>query len=75
MTILPLIITKSARHLLHAIREIAHDDMARQASGWINEDARIERTARNSQPIKLDFAVPKKHRLDWIRRTIHQLPH
>jgi len=72
MTILPLLITKASKHLLHVIREIAYDDMARQASGWIPEDARVERTVRNSRPIKLDFAVPKKHRLDWIRRTIHQ---
>ena len=72
MTILPLLITKASKHLLHAIREIAYDEMARQASGWIPEDARVERTTRSSKPIKLDFAVPKKHRLDWIRRTIHQ---
>ena len=75
MTILPLLITKSSKHLLHSIREIAYDDMARQASGWIPESTRRERTARISKPIKLDFAVPKKHRLDWIRRTIHQLPY
>ena len=75
MTLLPLLITNSLKNLLHALREIAYNDMARQASGWIPEDARIERTYRSSQPIKLDFAVPKKHRLDWIRRTIQHLPH
>ncbi len=75
MTVLPLLFTKSAQALIHSIREIAYDDMARQASDWIPEEARIETTVRESQPIKLDFSVPKKHRLAWIRRTIQHLPH
>jgi len=49
--------------------------MAHQASDWIPEEARTESTVRENQPIKLDFAVPKKSRLSWIRRTIQNLPH
>jgi hypothetical protein len=49
--------------------------MARQASGWTPENARIEKAVSNKQPIKLDFEIPKKHRLAWIQRTIHHLPH
>ena len=75
MTILPLLITRAAKHVHHCLREITYDDMARQASGWIPEEARIEKSLRNSQPIKLDFAVPKKHRLAWIGRTMKHLPH
>ena len=75
MTILPLLMTKTAKALFQSLRETAYDDMAHQASDWIPEEARIETTVRESQPIKLDFAVPKKNRLAWIRRTIQHLPH
>jgi hypothetical protein len=67
--------TKVVKHVHHYLREISYDDMARQASGWISDEARIETKGHNCQPIRLDFAVPKKHRLAWIRRTIQQLPH
>jgi len=75
MSILPILISKVTKHLLRTGREIAYDDMSRQASDWIPEEARIEKSVRNSQPIKLDFAVPKKHRLAWIGRTMKYLPH
>jgi hypothetical protein len=75
MTILPLMMTKAAKALFQSLRETTYDDMAHQASDWIPEQARTESTVRESQPIKLDFAVPKKSRLAWIRRTIQHLPH
>jgi hypothetical protein len=75
MTILPLLMTNAAKALFQSLRETTYDDMAHQASDWIPEEARIETTVRESQPIKLDFAVPKKNRLAWIRRTIQHLPH
>jgi len=56
-------------------RVIAYDDMARQASDWIPEELRIERTTKTVKPIALDFDIPKKHRLEWIRRSMHHLPH
>lgn len=75
MTILPLLVSKATKALFQSLRETAYDDMARQASDWIPEELRVESTLRKSQPIKLDFAVPKKHRLAWIRRTMQHLPH
>ena len=75
MTIRPLLMTTAAKALFQSLRETTYDDMAHQASDWIPEEARIETTVRESQPIKLDFAVPKKNRLAWIRRTIQHLPH
>ena len=75
MTIRPLLMTNAAKALFQSLRETTYDDMAHQASDWIPEEARIETTVRESQPIKLDFAVPKKNRLAWIRRTIQHLPH
>ena len=75
MTILPLLMTKSAKALFQTLRETAYVDMARQASDWIPEEARVETTVRQIQPITLDFAIPKKHRLAWISRTIRHLPH
>ncbi len=75
MTILPLMMTKAAKALFQSLRETTYDDMAHQASDWIPEEARTESTARERQPIKLDFAVPKKNRLSWIRRSIQHLPH
>lgn len=74
MTVLPLILASVIKHAHHWLREIAYDDMARQASGWIPDEARVESKICNNQPIKLDFGVPKKHRLNWIHRTIHHLP-
>lgn len=75
MTILPLFTTKTTKALIHNLREIAYGDMARQASGWITEENRIASNTREIKPIKLDFAVPKKHRLAWFRRSIQYLPH
>ena len=74
MTILPLMMTKSAKALFQSLRKTTYDDMAHQASDWIPEEARIESPVREKQPIKLDFAVPKKNRLAWIRRSIQHLP-
>jgi hypothetical protein len=75
MTVLPSILTSAVKHIHHWLREIAYDDMARQASGWVPDEARIEKTVYEKPPIKLDFAVPKNHRIGWIQRTIHHLPH
>ena len=75
MTVLPLLATNAVKALFHSLRETAYNDMSRKASDWIPEEARIESTVRESQPIKLDFAVPKKSRLAWIRRTMQHLPH
>ena len=75
MTILPLMMINAAKALLQCLRETTYGDMAHQASDWIPEEARTESTVRENQPIKLDFAVPKKSRLSWIRRTIQHLPH
>ena len=74
MFTLPAILNSSAKRLYRRIREVAYNDMARQASNWIPENLRIE-TKKSGNPINLDFDVPKKHRLDWIRRTIQHLPH
>ena len=75
MTILPLLMSKTAKSLFRSLRETTYDDMAHQASDWIPEEARTESAVRENQPIKLDFAVPKKSRLAWILRTIQHLPH
>ena len=75
MNILPLMMIKSTKTLFQSLRKATYNDMAHQASDWIPEEARIETTVRESQPIKLDFAVPKKNRLAWIRRTIQHLPY
>ncbi len=75
MTAVPIILTSVTKHLYHWLHEIAHDDMARQASGWISDEARVEQLASCNRPIKLDFSVPKKHRLGWIHRVMHHLPH
>jgi len=75
MTALPIILTRTAKHAYLWLRETAYEDMARQAAGWVPDDARIELKACQKPPIKLDFAVPRKHRLDWIRRTLQHLPH
>jgi hypothetical protein len=75
MTVLIAILTEVAKHLRRWLRAVAYDDMARQASGWVPDEARIEKQAHNKQPIKLDFEIPKQHRLNWSHRTIQQLPH
>ena len=74
MTVLPSILTSTVKYIHHWLREIAYDDMARQASGWVPDEVRIEKTVYENQPIKLDFSVPKNHRIGWIQRTIHHLP-
>ncbi len=75
MTIAPALITSAARYAYHWLRESTYNDMARQASDWIPNEVKTEKQARDKQPIKLDFGIPKKHRLAWICRTIQQRPH
>jgi hypothetical protein len=75
MFVFPAILTKAAKRLHHWVRAIAYDDMARQASGWVPDEARGTKPFRKEQPIKLDFDIPRKHRLNWSHRTIQQLPH
>jgi len=75
MFALPALCSRTVKHLHHWVREIAYHDMSRQASDWIPEELRINNESKPSQPISLDFGVPKKHRLNWIQRTIQHLPH
>lgn len=75
MPSLPIILLSAAKHVHHWLREIAYEDMARQAQGWIPDDAMIEKKTRTEHPIQLDFSVAKKNRLDWARRRTEQLPH
>jgi hypothetical protein len=67
--------TKAAKRFFQSLRESAYDDMAHQASDWIPEELRVTSKVRKSQPLRLDFAVPKKHRLAWFSRKIQQLSH
>lgn len=75
MTVLPLITTSAMIRFHHWLRKVAYDNMSRQASGWVPNDMRIECTPSQEQPIRLDFEIPKKHRIAWIQRTLHRLPH
>ncbi|MBW2473914.1 MAG: hypothetical protein JRE56_04895 [Deltaproteobacteria bacterium] len=75
MFALPAILNNTVKLAHHWIREIAYNDMARQASDWIPEELRVEKKTPRNKPIALDFGIPKKHRLNWMRRNIHQLPH
>jgi hypothetical protein len=75
MTISKTFKTKVTKFVIRNFRKAVYGDMARQASDWIPEEARAVTTVRKRQPIKLDFAVPKKHRLTWSLRTVRQLPH
>ena len=68
------ILSRSVKLFHHWLREVAYDDMARQASDWIPEELRTEKKAM-PKPIDLDFGLPKKHRLNWSARTVHHLPH
>ena len=75
MLTLPTVCFRSVKQFHRWIREIAYHDMSRQASDWIPEELRIKKESKPDQPIDLDFGIPKKHRLNWIQRTIQQLPH
>jgi len=75
MFALPAILNNTVKLAHHWIREIAYNDMARQASDWIPEELRVGKKTPRNKPIDLDFGIPKKHRLNWMRRNIHHLPH
>lgn len=74
MTVLPLLLIV-AKKIHYWVREVAYNDMSLQAASWIPNEARVASDVRNDQPIKLDFAVPRKHRLNWISRTMNRLPY
>ena len=71
---LSTILLSAATQLFHRVRDIAYEDMERQAYGWIPEAALIEKVPRVNQPITIDFNVPNKNRLDSVRRRIIELP-
>jgi hypothetical protein len=68
------ILTRGLIQLYRQLRARSYQDMARQATGWILRGSRMAKNTRKQQPIKLDFNVPRKHRLNWIQRTIHHRP-
>jgi len=68
------ILTRKTKQLYRRLREMSYDGMARQVSGWILRETGLARKSGKQQPIKLDFNIPKKHRLNWIHRTIRHLP-
>jgi hypothetical protein len=74
MPVQPFILTRIVKRVHRWLRKTAYADMARQASDWVPDQARSERKVLTRGPIKLDFDIPKKHRLNWSHRTIPQLP-
>lgn len=75
MTAFPSLLTSAMKQARYWLRVMALDDMARMASGWIPDGMRITTAPDRRPPIKLDFAIPRKHRLGWIYRTVHHRPH
>lgn len=75
MFTLRVIYTKTAKLFHHLLRESTYNDMAHQASDWIPEELRIDKPMSTTKPIELNFNIPKKNRLHWIRRTMQELPH
>jgi hypothetical protein len=67
-------LVSSTKRLYRRLREISYRGMARQASALSQREFRMVKKSGKKQPIKLDFNVPKKHRLNWIKRTINHLP-
>jgi len=67
--------SRGAKLCYRTLRQVAYDDMFHQASDWIPEELRIERKDQTEKPIRLDFNIPKKNRLHWIKRTMQHLPH
>ncbi len=75
MFVLPAICARTIKCLHHWLRKITYHDMSRQASDWIPEELRVDTQPCKPKPIHLDFGIPRKHRLDWLRRSMEQLPH
>ncbi len=74
MASLLTILLRAATQLLHWVRDIAYEDMERQAHGWIPEGSLIEKVPRINKPIKIEFMIPNKNRLESVRRRIIELP-
>ncbi len=75
MFLLPAICSRFIKYIRYWLREISYHDMSRQASDWIPEELRVDTQPHNPKPISLDFGIPRKHRLDWLHRSMKQLPH
>jgi hypothetical protein len=74
MTVEPFILSRAVKQARRWLRKTAYADMARQVSGPVPDQTRVEKQGLTREPIKLDFKIPKKHRLNWRHRTVHQLP-
>lgn len=75
MTVLQALVAGATKRLQHLLRAPVYLDKTRQDADWTAGQEPSAQPRRQTKPIKLDFGVPKKHRLGWIQRTIRQLPH
>ena len=75
MASLSIVLLDIASTLHHWLRETAYTQMARQAVDWSPDHTLVEKKLRGTQPLRLDFSVDKKNRLQWARRRAGQLPH
>lgn len=76
MSSLPIILFSATRHLHQWIREIAYQDMARQAVGWVPDDLLVTKPPRTiDPPIQIDLNVTRKNRLGWAQKRANHLPH
>ncbi len=71
MARLTVICHRTAKHLQLWLRDIAYDNMARQASDWTPDAVRAARQGHNHGPVEIAFQVQKKHRLAWLCRLMH----
>jgi hypothetical protein len=70
----PIFLLKSITQLRRWLRGVVYKDMDCQARDWAPEGLLPDKKPQPLQSIKLDFAVPRKHRLNWVRRRVDQMP-
>lgn len=58
---------------LKAIRNLFHQDMSLQASGWAGRKMPKSALQNSFKPVRFSLGLPKKHRIFWLKRKLRFL--
>jgi hypothetical protein len=60
----------TAEFCLKAVRNLFHEDMSLQASGWAGRKIPTSLLQAPFKPVRFPLGLPKKHRIFWLGRKL-----
>ncbi len=75
MASLPILLHAATTRLHEVLRQHAYAEMHHIAGSWFPEGHTVRKPSMPQEALRIDFAVPREHRLIWASRRIGQLPY